>query len=277
MAPIIVVPLNPRQNDPTASPPQITLTVTRLSTTYTTTIGLGAATSPPVNQDSVPTSSPETSPSPPAQPVIAPTNKHSNGAAVGGGIVGAVLGLFVVVLLLWWCGVCGSRSRSSSSGSRSLNGSRPRSRSRSWSRSPSRSSSRSSSDRSSDYSATMGQRGGGWSKREKEYVRRPKTARTRSHMDRNDIIGFDLRRGRTRNSRSGNTVTIKGWSRPKRRGRTPKGLAGWYLGTRRSTRRDSRRRNSSRWSDSDWRAGGEKSRNNHAWVNGRAHISTIDD
>jgi len=88
-----------RQN--AASPNEITLTVAHPSTTYTSTVNLGASTAA-TTPTAVPFPLSTSDPSPTAQ-IVVPHNDSSDSGLVAGATIGAIFGFLVLVVLLYKC------------------------------------------------------------------------------------------------------------------------------------------------------------------------------
>jgi hypothetical protein len=211
------IPLLPRQA--AASQRIVTLTITRGTTVYTSTIALGSETEIPVQQSPLTVPNSETTPTPTAA-FINPVGEDSgNRGVVAGAVIGSVLGFLFLCWFLWRCRPYYGFG----------NGNSSRVSYRSY-----------SSD--SYYSAPpMRHRGGGgceWER--KNWIRYP---------DRTWIREGCRDESYDRRGSEGRSVGIDGWTRPRRSRRGAEGcLTAWLVGGRsrgrqsQSWARDRRRR-----------------------------------
>lgn len=204
-----ILELQPRQNSH-----QITLTVTRSTTTYTTIIELGQ----PTNVATQPTvgSGPTTTAAPgPAttDQLVTPRADGGDSGVVAGALIGSVFGFILILFLLYrWCM---NRRNSNWSSYDSSYGSYE--------------SEASFSDGGGSYIRHRGGGGPDWERRH-GHVRRPKRARTRKHrseMSESDWSGTGSRSTRSRKSRMSDRRDgfLWWWGRPsgaKRRDRREK-------------------------------------------------------
>lgn len=251
--------LDERQNAGAA--PQITMTITRGLTVYTTVIQLGSNRNTPPPPQPAPTTAPNspattTDPSnpEPTYSLVTPVGEDSSRGAVAGAVIGSILGFLVLLWLLWRC-YAQSQYRDYDSDTSY--------------------DSRDYRSRSSDsyYSSEMRQRGGGgceW-KRQHNRVRKPSRTRRSARIHRrarDDDLGFDV--GECRSERG---VGYRGWTRR----RSGEGYWNWtcfdvIFGIPR------RRRGPSvhAWGSSRYR-GSNASESRRSGRSARGNMSTIDD
>jgi hypothetical protein len=103
MAPFQFLPLEsqPRLKvrQSAASPDEITLTITRATTTITTTMELGGATASPTSEAAVTS----TAPAPAATTTLPAAKPTDSNGVVAGAVLGSILGFLVLVVLIYKC------------------------------------------------------------------------------------------------------------------------------------------------------------------------------
>ncbi|KAH8668290.1 hypothetical protein BGZ60DRAFT_431558 [Tricladium varicosporioides] len=210
-----VLELQPRQNSH-----QITLTVTRSTTTYTTIIELGqptnVATQPIVGSDPTMTASPGPAAT---NQLVTPRTDGGDSGVVAGALIGSVFGFMLILFLLYrWCM---NRQYSSWSSYDSSYGS-----------------SRSESSFTDDDGSYIRHRGGGgpdWERRH-GHVRRPRRAKTRKHrceMSESDWSGTGSRSTRSRKlrRRDKSDAFLWWWGRPSGAGKRDRKEREWRRNT----------------------------------------------
>lgn len=237
MAPFPIIESQPQIKEREASPDQITLSITHASTTYTTTIALGASTAIANDATAVTTlvtTDVISAPTQTAQVTPTDSSSGSNTGVVVGAVLGSVLGTLVLLTVLYKC-CFDNRSAAWIPTYRTYYDSDT------------------DSERSSRSSRVHGRGGGdgfGTDNRRGDRIRRPRRARTRRH-------------GR---EESGSRSEWSYGTRSSRRRRSGMnnndGLLGWFL-----VPRTTPYRHSSRYSEKHRRS---------SWV-GRGPMNTADD